>query len=146
VKAPAPNPPDRPPWQVATSLIAAASVLVGSGIAAWRIPAPKVIPAFSLNSPWVFHGEVFVACPVAVAVVWVVLASILTGEPFQKLGLGPVSLERQQVKAATKALVEGGAALEAAGSAMPGGENLAFKAAMARYRESVANLEKLVGE
>lgn len=109
-----------------------------SVLAAALIPIPSKLPSVVLGSEWVFRGLVFVACPVGIAVVWAIVASILDGEPLQRLGLGPFSLERRLKDAATE-IAEGGAALKAARESPS--ESPEFTAAMRRFDESVARLE-----
>ena len=107
-------------------------------LAAAFIPIPSKLPSSVLYSEWVFRGLVFVACPVSIAVVWVIVASILDGEPLQRLGLGPFSVERRLKEAATE-IAEGGAALKVARENPS--ESPEFAAAMRRFEESVARLE-----
>ncbi len=107
-------------------------------LAAAFIPIPKKIPSVALNSEWIFRGLVFVACPVGIAIVWAIVASILDGEPLQRLGLGPFSVERRLKEAATE-IAEGGAALKAARESPS--ESPEFASAMRRFDESVARLE-----
>lgn len=117
---------------------AAGALVLFSILAAAFIPIPSKLPSAVLNSEWVFRGLVFVACPVGIAVVWVIVASILDGEPLQKLGLGPFSLERRLKDAAVE-IAEGAAALKAARESPS--ESPEFAAAMRRFDESVARLE-----
>lgn len=117
---------------------AAGALVVFSILAATFIPIPKKLPSVALNSEWAFRGLVFVACPVGIAIVWAIVASILDGEPLQRLGLGPFSVERRLKEAATE-IAEGGAALKAARESPS--ESPEFAAAMRRFAESVARLE-----
>jgi len=117
---------------------AAGALILFSILAAAFIPIPSKLPSAVLDSEWVFRGLVFVACPVGIAVVWVIVASILDGEPLQRLGLGPFSVERRLKEAAIE-IAEGGAALKAA-RASPS-ESPEFAAAMRRFDESVTRLE-----
>jgi hypothetical protein len=117
---------------------AAGALVAFSVLAAALVPIPSKLPSVVLNSEWVFRGLVFVACPVGIAVVWAIVASILDGEPLQRLGLGPFSVERRLREAATE-IAESGASLKAARESPS--ESPEFAAAMRRFDESVARLE-----
>jgi hypothetical protein len=117
---------------------AAGALVASSVLAAALIPIPSKLPSVVLNSEWVFRGLVFVACPVGIAVVWVIVASILDGEPLQRLGIGPFSVERRLKEAATEIAASGAALKEARESPS---ESPEFAAAMRRFDESVARLE-----
>lgn len=116
---------------------AAGALVLCSVIAAALIPVPSKLPSVVLGSEWVFRGLVFVACPVGIAVVWAIVASILDGEPLQSLGLGPFSVERRLKEAATE-IAEGGAALRTARESPS--ESPKFAVAMKRFEESLARL------
>lgn len=117
---------------------AAGALVLFSVLAAALVPVPKKLPSAALYSEWVFRGLVLVACPVGIAVIWIIVASILDGEPLQKLGIGPFSVQRRLKEAAAE-IEEGGAALKAARESPPEGPE--FVAAMRRFDESVARLE-----
>jgi hypothetical protein len=119
--------------------LAAGAIVVLSILAATFIPIPNKLPSTVLNSEWVFRGLVFVACPVGISVVWVIVASILAGEPLQKLGLGPFSVEGR-VKEAAIEIAEGGSALKSARKSPS--ESPEFAAAMSRFDESISHLER----
>jgi hypothetical protein len=126
--------------------VTAIAVVAASAAAAAFIPAPASVPAVALKSVWAFRGIVFVACPVGMAIVWSIVASILDGRPLADLGFVRFGPERHPSEARS-ALAAGGTALEAARRATPATtDDRACQEAMGRFRASLANLEAMAGE